>query len=165
MDQVYYERLARQRLGWAALIGGWTCYLFALPCPAIKITSVAVDMGWQTTKSGLNCLHDTFIPSNWLFAPFLALYMVGNFVMLISPFVVPFRPSARAIWGGFLLVSFGFSLSAPVCSDEVKETLEGAYLWMGSFLVAGIGCLLLPRSAGGERDMVSNRSAQGDSAD
>jgi hypothetical protein len=144
--------LARERLGWVVIVVGWTSYVIALAVPAIEFSAPGLDMGsWHETKFGVVCLVDTFNVANWLFAPLLALYLGGNLIMLASLFVVPCWPPARTTWGALLLVCFALSLSVPVCAQEVKGTLVGAYFWMGSFLFAGLGCLLLPRTADGKR--------------
>jgi hypothetical protein len=105
------ERVA----GWFVLISGWVAYVVALTCPAIEFSAPGLDMGpWHETKFGVICLADTMNPFNWIFAPPLPVYLVGNLVMLACPLIVGCWPPARAAWGVLLLVAFLY-VSAPRC--------------------------------------------------
>ncbi len=134
----------RANLGRFLIVCGWGFYLVALFCPAIKYEAAGLDNygGCKETKLGLRCFLDTFEVGNWLFAPPLFFFAGANVLMIGSLFSFFTPRKLYGVWGTALLACFVVSLLAPWCAHEVKGVRIGCFLWMLSFLNAGVGSLL-----------------------
>jgi len=133
--------MKRTSIGRTLIILGWGCFVSALALPAIKYEQMGLDTFVKESKIGASCLLETFQPTNWMFAPLLAVYAFANLFMAGSPLLAMGSADTRCISGILMLLFFCGTLAVPWCAEEVHGILLGCVMWQLSFLCVGLGCI------------------------
>lgn len=127
----------------AALCSSWLLFLVSLFLPTFTSGGTGALTGWEASTTALrDTMDDPFLLVAILFKPgLLLLFLVPfiNLVMLIAPLPALLWDKAWLLAG--LLFGCGL-LACAVKLGSGVETSVGFYLWVASFFLMAIACVL-----------------------